>query len=147
MAADAEQKPGGEGAGAGTQDKADAGQAGAGGQDKAGEKPDFQKAIDAVVARERSAAEAREKALQAQLDELRGKLPKPKAEEGDEAFRAKMEEARKPLEEQLQKERSEREAINGRVVRTELKAIATPEAVDPDDRAPPTAPPPSSRRR
>lgn len=132
MAADAEQKPGGEGAGAGAgAGSADAGQQGAGGQgaDAGQQKPaageDVQKAINAVVARERAAAEAREKELQRQLDELRGQVKPPKPADEDAAFRSKVEEARKPLEAELEKERTARQALNSRLTRSELKGAAT----------------------
>lgn len=108
--------------GAGNAGHADAGQ-------KAGA-PDIQKAIDAVVARERTRAERERTELLQRIEQLEASQ-KPKPAEDDAAYREKIEAARKPVLDELAAERKAREAIESRIATAEIKSAAS-DSVDPD---------------
>lgn len=93
-----------------------------------------QAAIDAVVARERKRADREMQALKDQLADLQAKLDsKRKPDEGDEAFKAKVAEARRPLEDQVAALGKALTARESKIVRAELKAAAADLSVDADE--------------
>lgn len=102
-----------------------------------GQNQDIQAVIDGVVARERTRADraiADLKAdFEAKLAEAQGGKPKPKAGDEDEAFKAKVAEARKPVEAERDAEREARGKLSSRVARAEVQAAAVPVSVAPDD--------------
>jgi hypothetical protein len=114
--------------------KGDAGQTGGTSNADAGQTGgnDTQKAIDAVVSRERQRAERERAELQRQIDELRAAAPKAKPAEDEAKLREYAETVRKPIEEKLTKAEEKLTATEKRLTRSELKAAAA-DSVDPDE--------------
>ncbi len=131
---------------AGKSGEGDAGQGGAGdgkkgaGDGGAGGQPtDVQKAIDAVVARERARADKQIGELtsrfEGQVAELQSQLEaagKKGKGADDDAYKAAVEKARKPVEDALAAEQAKLKALHGKITRAELKSEAADASVDPD---------------
>lgn len=126
----------------------DAGQQGAGDQGKGGDAGqqgkggDTQKAIDAVVARERARADKALSELRStfetQIAELQGQLESQKGGDGKggkkatepDEFKDAVARARKPVEDALEAERAKLKALHRQIARADILAAAAPNSVD-----------------
>ena len=97
--------------------------------------PNIQAVIDGVVARERTRADKALADLKADFETKLADAQKGKAKAGDEdeAFKAKVAAARKPVEAERDAEREARGKLSSRVARAEVLAAAAPVSVAPED--------------